>query len=78
MLLSLAESYHAERQTLPVILLDDLAAELDGRHREHLLQQLTGLGGQILLTALEGGELAPWLPSSTRRFAVRAGIVTVL
>ncbi|MFZ5466914.1 MAG: DNA replication/repair protein RecF [Pseudomonadota bacterium] len=78
MLLSLAETYRLERQALPVILLDDLAAELDGRHREHLLQHLTGLGGQILLSALEGGELAPWLPSSTRRFAVRAGIVTVL
>ncbi|MDM7322529.1 MAG: DNA replication/repair protein RecF [Gammaproteobacteria bacterium] len=78
MLLSLAESYRLERQTLPVILLDDLAAELDGQHREHLLHHLIRLGGQILLTALKGGELDPWLPSSTRRFAVRGGIVTVL
>jgi len=78
MLLSLAETYRVERQALPVILLDDLASELDVRHREHLLQHLTGLGGQILLTALEGGEFASWLPSSARRFTVQAGVVTVL
>jgi DNA replication and repair protein RecF len=78
MLLSLAESYQVERHTLPVILLDDLAAELDGRHREYLLHHLTGLGGQLLLTALEGRELAPWLPSSTRSFIVQAGNISVL
>ncbi|HET19537.1 MAG TPA: DNA replication and repair protein RecF, partial [Chromatiales bacterium] len=78
MLLSLAETYRAARQATPVILLDDLAAELDSRHREHLLHHLTALDGQILLTALEGGELAPWLPSSTCRFAVQAGNISVL
>lgn len=78
MLLSLAESYRDERQDMPVILLDDLAAELDGHHREHLLQQLTSLGGQILLTALDGEELAPWLPSSTRNFTVQAGRISML
>lgn len=78
MLLSLAETYRAARQATPVILLDDLAAELDRRHREHLLHHLIALDGQILLTALEGGELASWLPSSTRRFAVQAGNISVL
>lgn len=78
MLLSQAETYRFARDETPVILLDDLAAELDERHREQLLHQLTGLGGQILLTALEQDELAPWLPADTRRFGVRAGQVGVL
>lgn len=78
MLLTLAETYRSQKEEAPIILLDDLAAELDEAHRRHLLHHLTQLGGQILLTALDKDEVSPWLPASTRQFAVQDGSVTML
>ncbi len=78
MLLTLAETCRTQKQEAPIILLDDLAAELDEAHRRHLLHHLTQLGGQILLTALDKDEVSPWLPAFTREFVVRDGSVTML
>ncbi|MEW6765926.1 MAG: DNA replication/repair protein RecF [Pseudomonadota bacterium] len=78
MLLSQARTYRAARGDMPVFLLDDLAAELDDRHRERLLGDVIGLGGQVLLTALDEDELTAWLTGGTRRFGVQAGQVTML
>lgn len=41
----------------PVILADDLSAELDQHHLLALLQQLSGFKTQVFLTALEHGQL---------------------
>ncbi len=78
MLLAQARTFRAARNGMPIILLDDLASELDARHREGLLAEIIGLGGQVLLTALDVDELASWLPDDTRRFSVQAGQVTML
>ncbi len=78
MLLALAEGYAEEREARPVILLDDLAAELDAQHRERLLGHLQRLNAQLLLTALDEAELTPWLPASTRRFVMRGGMFDML
>ncbi|MFZ5578950.1 MAG: DNA replication/repair protein RecF [Pseudomonadota bacterium] len=78
MLLAQAKAYRSARGDVPVILLDDLAAELDSSHRERLLKDMLGLGGQVLLTALTDADLMNWLPDETRRFAVQSGQVRVL
>jgi DNA replication and repair protein RecF len=47
-----------------LLLVDDLAAELDPTNRERLLRLLQGLGGQVFLTAIERGAVAAewWAP----------------
>jgi DNA replication and repair protein RecF len=70
----------AERRALldaglppPLMLLDDVASELDGDHRELLVELLATGGGQALITATDLGQL----PGSVarREIAVRAGRV---
>ncbi len=69
----------AERRTLiddgrpaPLMLLDDVTSELDGDHRELLVERL-GRGGQALITATEPGQL----PGAAVRceIGVRSGAV---
>lgn len=57
--LLLAQSQHL-RQALsetPVLLLDDLAAELDTEHQQRILALLPQLGAQTILTATHSGSL---------------------
>ncbi|EAR20784.1 DNA replication/repair protein RecF [Nitrococcus mobilis] len=51
-------------QQRPVILVDDLAAELDAGHRERVLAKLLRMDAQLLLTALSQNELV--LPGDGR------------
>lgn len=78
LLLRQAKAFQVKRQTLPIILLDDLAAELDTRHHACMLEQLISLGGQVLLTALEEGVYERKLPSLPRRFVLQAGKISML
>lgn len=62
----------------PVILVDDLPAELDSGHRERLLDTLAGTGCQIWVTATEAGliNLQNW--DQSRMFHVEHGVVREL
>lgn len=58
--LLLAQSAHLRKSIgkIPVILVDDLAAELDQSHRERLLELLQDTGAQIFITTT-GREMVP-------------------
>ena len=60
----------------PVILIDDLAAELDLYHRERLLLLLSELKAQVFLTLAEERELPISKKISVQRFHVEQGRVT--
>lgn len=47
----------SERRQRPVLLIDDLAAELDQESREKVVRSLLGLGAQCFFTAIEAGDL---------------------
>ncbi|MEX1196465.1 MAG: DNA replication/repair protein RecF [Pseudohongiellaceae bacterium] len=42
----------------PVLLVDDLASELDGSNRQKVVEAMTGLGAQAFFTAIEAGDLS--------------------
>ncbi|HEX4051244.1 MAG TPA: DNA replication/repair protein RecF [Steroidobacteraceae bacterium] len=62
--------------TVPMLLLDDPAAELDAAHTQALLQAAGALGGQCVVTALHP-EMLP-APSADRVFHVERGGVKKL
>ena len=62
--------------TVPTLLLDDPAAELDAAHTRALLVQAAALGGQIVVTALRP-DLLP-APPPARVFHVEQGGVKQL
>lgn len=51
--LAQGEDFHARRGHWPVVLLDDLAAELDRHHQARLLQRLQASGAQVFVTGTE-------------------------
>jgi DNA replication and repair protein RecF len=60
------------------LLVDDPAAELDGRHLERLLNEVTDLPGQLVVTALDPRIPALLSLQSGHRFHVEHGAVTRL
>ena len=75
LLLAQAEDFRDRRGEWPLILLDDLASELDRGHRHALLSALVASGAQVFITGteLEALELEPdW---SSRMFHVEHGVV---
>jgi DNA replication and repair protein RecF len=78
MLLAMASLFNKFKKQNPIILLDDLASELDSHHREYLLDKLSCLGCQIILTSLNETDWAHCLPSSAKHFHVQEGTVSVL
>nr|WP_283254831.1 DNA replication/repair protein RecF [Luteimonas galliterrae] len=52
-LLAQAEDYAERRGEWPVVALDDLASELDGRHQRQLLARLRQSGAQVFITGTE-------------------------
>lgn len=69
---------HAELQEPPVLLLDDVASELDPGRRRHLLAAV-GQGAQILLTCTDMSDLQTHLlPAGAAVFRVQAGTVQPL
>ncbi len=72
-LLAQARHLRQERGEWPVVLLDDLASELDGRHRQRVLHELSSGGAQVFLT---GTEALPELAGhSVATFHVEHGTV---
>jgi DNA replication and repair protein RecF len=59
----------------PTLLLDDLPAELDARHRQYLTRRLAALGTQLVVTATEQSLLDNETVASARLFHVEQGRV---
>jgi len=69
------ELYRGYHGATPILLLDELFAELDERRSRHLAATIAADGGQVFIAAVAGERLDRWLPSA-RHFAVRAGVIT--
>ena len=50
--------YADETDERPVVLLDDVASELDREHRAGVLNTVAALGGQVFVTAIEEGAVS--------------------
>lgn len=60
-----------------VFLIDDLNSELDERASKLLVEALSGLGGQVLITSIEGAPLAKLLKGkSVSMYQVRQGQIS--
>lgn len=73
MAISLGRLVGERGQIPPTLLIDDPAAELDAEHTHLLLEEVRGLGGQLIVTALE--ESQALAPSDATRFHVEHGAV---
>ena len=60
----------------PIILLDDLASELDRQHQSRVLQQLQDSGAQVFLTGTEQPEAVQTLSLQPRMFHVEHGRIS--
>jgi DNA replication and repair protein RecF len=69
------ELYRRDYEAAPILLLDELFAELDERRSQHLAATLAADGGQVFIAAVTGERLDRWLPGA-RHFVVRAGVIT--
>jgi DNA replication and repair protein RecF len=78
-LLKLAQARVLKDETgrVPVMLVDDLASELDAERRAQVLKLLRGLGGQVFVTVIEAEalDLADW--PAVRMFHVEHGRFSV-
>jgi DNA replication and repair protein RecF len=68
------ELYRREHGTLPILLLDELFAELDERRGAQLAGGVAAGGGQVVIAAVGAERLDRWLPSA-RHFRVHRGVV---
>jgi len=75
MLLAQAELYAARRGAWPLILLDDLASELDAGHREQLLAALAATSAQILITGTDASALLLPAQATVAVFHVEHGVI---
>lgn len=74
-LLAQAEDFATIRGEWPVIALDDLGAELDQQHQQRLLQRLTALPAQVLITESNGIQRLANLPPNASQFHVEHAAV---
>lgn len=58
-ILASARVQAAERDSVPLLLLDEVAAHLDARRREALFEELLGLGAQVWMTGTESEVFRP-------------------
>lgn len=75
LLLAEREALAAQRQTPPVMLLDDVMSELDQARREALVELLRGRGGQAVVTATEPEQVPGWADPGVVRMAVARGAI---
>jgi len=67
------------RELTPVFLVDDIAAELDEHHAKRVCGMLAGSKSQVLLTAVERGDLERlWPAEPPLMFHVEQGAITCL
>ena len=75
-LLAQAGAYSESSGKRCILLLDDLAAELDQNHRQRLLKVITGMNVQLFITALDAENLVSELPNTElKMFHVEHGNV---
>ena len=75
LLLALAEQIKAACLTGPVILVDDLASELDGGARSSFLSDLVGIGCQAFITTVDAGLIPEEYRQTAAMFHVERGTV---
>ena len=75
-LLATARLQADERGEAPLLLLDEVAAHLDARHRGALFDALAAIDGQAWMTGTDDAVFAP-LGSRAQHFAVQGGMITV-
>ncbi|WP_423822339.1 DNA replication/repair protein RecF [Salinisphaera sp. SPP-AMP-43] len=75
LLLAQADILHAKRGIRPILLLDDMAAELGHTYRKALASEVIRVGAQSFLTFLNR-ESIPELLAESRMFHVEQGCVT--
>ena len=63
------------RRNAPIVLIDDLAAELDPGNRERIMIELAKRGGQVFLTKIQAGALKA-ATSGTKTFHVEHGTLS--
>lgn len=65
-------------QRKPLVLVDDLAAELDAEHRARLMALLAGTGCQVFVTGTDAGQIPvdAWTEHPIRLFHVEHGTVS--
>jgi len=63
--LVLADMIKARKTTTPILLIDDLAAELDPGNRERVMRELEQRGAQVFLTQIEPHMLPTSAPGKT-------------
>lgn len=73
-LLAQAEDYRHAHGNWPVVLLDDMASELDRQHQHRLLEKLHTSQAQVLITGTEAPAAATRLPA-TSLFHVEHGAI---
>lgn len=74
--LAQAEHYAAQRGEWPVVLLDDLASELDRVHQQRLLWRLANGAAQVFITGTETPDLDVKAESTLTMFHVEHGLVS--
>ncbi len=74
--LAQALAYTADLGEWPILALDDLASELDRSHFSHVMQFLSGIDAQILITGTELSAMAK--DPAVARFHVEQGTVSAL
>jgi DNA replication and repair protein RecF len=77
-LLAQAEDFAAQRGHWPVVLLDDLASELDRDHQRRLLDRLRASGTQVFVTGTETPAALETAGLDITRFHVEQGRVEPL
>ena len=75
-LLAQAEDYAAHRGQWPVVLLDDLAAELDQAHQRRLLARLQAGQAQVFVTGTEPPASLAEITGPVERFHVEHGNIS--
>jgi DNA replication and repair protein RecF len=76
MLLAAAETAQTALERPLLLLLDDPAAELDGKAQGRLMERVAALGCQVVATGLARNALS--LPGSPAVFHVEQGVLTRL
>lgn len=75
LILAQAALMHQQTERKPILLIDDLAAELGQGYRQRLLEVINGLGLQTFLTCLDGHVIDADMKQQ-KRFHVEQGKVT--
>ncbi len=76
LLLAQAEDFASRRGEWPVIVLDDLASELDRNHQRRVLERLLASGAQVLVTGTEVPPALHAIHAPTTLFHVEQGLLT--